>query len=504
VNVSPITFTATFTEAVTGVGVGDFAATGSVSGALALSNFQAVSPTVYTMEVTGAATGENVTLTLTAAGSGIADAAANALAANATATVTLDTTAPTAAITPNGTTVNTSPITFTVTFDEAVTGVGIADFAAAGSQSGLLTLSNFQTVSPSVYKVDVSGMTTSESVALTLTAAGSGISDSAGNALAAGATATVNFVDNTAPTAAITPNGTTVNTSPITFTVTFNEAVTGVNIADLAAAGSTTGALSLGNFQAVSATVYRVDASGMASGENVTLTLTAAGSGISDTAGNALAANAQGTVSFDTTAPAGYTIAADDSLLNAAEAAAASFTFTSAEVGTTYNYTVTSSGGGTPVTGSGTISLSGQQVTGINVSSLPDGLLTYSVVLADAAGNVGAATAATATLDKTAPVATTTAVVNGSRIEFTVNFNEDVTGFDVSDLTATGSVTGALVVKDVTANTPSSYRVRVEGMTTVSPGEQVTLRSPSVGSVSDLAGNAAAVDAVFAQFNWVV
>ena len=62
-----------------------------------------------------------------------------------------------------------------------------------------------------------------------------------------------------------------------------------------------------------------------------------------------------------------------------------------------------SSGGGTAITGSGTITSATQQVTGINVSSLPDGTLTYSVYLTDAAGNAGTPVTATATLDKTPP-----------------------------------------------------------------------------------------------------
>ena len=65
----------------------------------------------------------------------------------------------------------------------------------------------------------------------------------------------------------------------------------------------------------------------------------------------------------------------------------------------TYNYTVTSDGGSGSVQGSGTVLSSTQQVTGINVSSLPDGTLTYSVTLTDAAGNVGSATTAQAMLD---------------------------------------------------------------------------------------------------------
>ena len=64
---------------------------------------------------------------------------------------------------------------------------------------------------------------------------------------------------------------------------------------------------------------------------------------------------------------------------------------------------MTSNGGSGSVTGTGTVLSSTQQVTGINVSSLPDGTLTYSVTLTDAAGNVGGTVTATATLDKTAP-----------------------------------------------------------------------------------------------------
>ena len=43
-------------------------------------------------------------------------------------------------------------------------------------------------------------------------------------------------------------------------------------------------------------------------------------------------------------------------------------------------------------------------MTGIDVSSLHDGTLTFTVTLTDAAGNVGAPAAATATLDRIAPI----------------------------------------------------------------------------------------------------
>jgi len=155
-----------------------------------------------------------------------------------------------------------------------------------------------------------------------------------------------------------------------------------------------TGAADLADYQAVLKTVqYSNTASSPRTG-NRTIEVV-----VND--GVANSAPAIATVAV-TTAPAGYSITAGDSLISASEATSTRFTFAGAEVGATYNYTVTSSGGGTPVTGSGTVSSATQQVTGINVSSLPDGTLTYSVTLTDKSGQTGTAATATATLDKTA------------------------------------------------------------------------------------------------------
>jgi cyclophilin family peptidyl-prolyl cis-trans isomerase len=428
----------------------------------------------------------------------LTDTAGNA-GAPVTATATLDRTAPTATITPNGTAANSSPITFTVTFDEAVTGVDVADLAATGSVSGPLTLANFQALSATVYTVDVNGMASGENVALQLTAAGSGISDAAFNALAVDAEGKVTF-DATAPTGyTIAADDSLINAAEAASTsFTFAGAEVGATyFYQVYLDGTPVLVAGSGTIRSSSQQVTGIDVSSLPDG---ILTYSVV---LTDTAGNVGEAVTT-TATLDRTAPSGYTIVPDDALIDAAEASSVGFTFAGAEFPANYSYTITSSGGGAPVTGSGTVASATEHVVGIDVSSLLDGDLTFSVVLTDAAGNAGTAATATATLDKTAPVATTTAVVNGSRIEFTVVFNEDVTDFDVDDVTATGEVTGALVVKDVTPNTPSSYRVRVEGMTTTAPGELVTLRSPTAGSVSDLAGNPAAVDAVFAQFDWVV
>ena len=123
---------------------------------------------------------------------------------------------------------------------------------------------------------------------------------------------------------------------------------------------------------------------------------------LTDTAGNTGTA-ATATATLDQTAPSGYTITSDASTYNATTASSAGFTFANAEVGDTFAYTISSSGGGTAVPGSGSVTSATQDINGINISSLPDGTLTFSVTLTDPAGNTGAAATATATLDQTAP-----------------------------------------------------------------------------------------------------
>jgi hypothetical protein len=193
----------------------------------------------------------------------------------------------------------------------------------------------------------------------------------------------------------------------------------------------------------------------------------------------------------DQTAPSGYTIAANDSQVNATEAASTSFTFGGAEVGATYNYTVSSSGGGTAVTGSGTVSSATQQVTGINVSTLSNGTLTYSVILTDAAGNAGAATTAVATLDRTAPSGYTITANDSS-----VNATEASS----TSFTFAGAEVGATFSYSVSS---SGGGTAVTGSGTVSSATQqvtgINVSTLSNGTLTysviltDAAGNAGAV-----------
>ena len=190
-----------------------------------------------------------------------------------------------------------------------------------------------------------------------------------------------------------TYNATTATSAGFTFT---NATVGDTYSYTVSSSGGGTAVTGSGSVTSATQNVTGINVASLPDGTltfSVTLTSTTGSSGAAATA----------TATLDQTAPSGYTISSDASTYNATTATSAGFTFADAEVGDTYAYTISSSAGGTAVTGSGSVTSATQNVTGISVSSLPDGTLTFSVELADPAGNTGTAATATATLDQTAP-----------------------------------------------------------------------------------------------------
>jgi large repetitive protein len=234
----------------------------------------------------------------------------------------------------------------------------------------------------------------------------------------------------------------------------------------------------------ISSTTQQVTGINVAMLPNGTLTFSVT---LTDAAGN-IGSAATSTETLNQTVPAGYTITPDKSALNSTTATSAGFTFAGAEVGATYDYAISSDGGGTPVTGSGTVTSATQDVTGINVSSLPNGTLTFSVKLTNGAGAGEPTTAATSTLNQTAPsgysitadqtalTATTATAAGfsfagaevGATYAYTISSDgggtpltgggtvssagQDVTGINVSSL-LNGTVTFSVKLTDLAGNT---------------------------------------------------
>jgi cyclophilin family peptidyl-prolyl cis-trans isomerase len=366
----------------------------------------------------------------------LTDSAGHAGAA-ATATTTLETTVPSG---------------YTITANQSVIGAG------AATSTGF-TFSTAQVGATYNYTVHSSGGGTAVTGSGTVTSINESVTGINVSSLGSGTlTFSVTLTDTSGNVGApATATATLDLTLPSGYTITANKAAvnattgadTGFTFAG-AATGSTYNytVISSGGGTAVSGSGSVTSATEDVTGINVTSlddgTLTYSVT-LTDAAGNAGAAATASSI-LDRVAPSGYTIAANQAVVNIAASTDTGFTFAGAEVGTTYNYTVTSSGnsGATSISGSGSVTAAAQQVAGVNVSSLPDGTLTFSVTLTDEAGNVGKSVSAAATLNTAAPSGYTIAA--------------DLTSINASHAAASG-----FTFAGATTGTTYSYTVTSSG-----------------------------------------
>lgn len=175
------------------------------------------------------------TLTLTAAGSGIVDASGNPLSQNAQTTWVMDTSAPTASISPvSPTSRNRTVAQAAITFSEAVALTTAQLRLTRNGGPNLLT--GVQSVSSADEVTwilgDLTGLTAAPGSYVLSVAAGSGLKDVAGNDLS-GSASTSWVMDTASPTAAFTPVASPRTTAVTGVTVTFAEPVNGFDLNSL-------------------------------------------------------------------------------------------------------------------------------------------------------------------------------------------------------------------------------------------------------------------------------
>jgi methionine-rich copper-binding protein CopC len=207
--------------------------------------------------------------------------------------------------------------------------------------------------------------------------------------------------------------------------------------------GGTSAVTGSGTIVTATDTIAGIDVSSLDDDLDLTLTVY-----LTDTSGNQ-GANATDTAVKDTTAPSGYSVSIDQSIVNPGNETAVSFTFAAAEVGATYDYSIDDTNGGTAaVTGNGTIVTATDNITGIDVSTLDDDTLTLTVYLTDTAGNQGGNVTDTVTKDTTAP---TISMISPPDNDGATAINSNlVLTFDEPVVLGTGTV----VIYD---NVPSAY-----------------------------------------------
>lgn len=471
-SVSPIHFTATFSEPVigfTGADVVLSSGTATVTGG----------PTVYDISVTGMAQGV-LTATIPAGGATDDVGIVNAASTSTDNSVLYDTVVPTVTVNQEATQAdptNAGPINFTVVFSEPVTGFTNADLVGNFGGTAAPTTAVITTGSGTTYNVAISGMAADGTVTLSLPA--NIAQDSTGNNNTASTSSdnTVTY-DTARPTVTINQAAGQVDptsTSPINFTVTFSEPVTGFANADInltGTAGATTVLVTGGP------TTYNVAVSGMTGSGTVTpfVFVNAA----QDAASNSSFAStsSDNTVTFDNT-PLTVTINQDAGQSDPTGTAPINFavifnkpinsaTFTGVDVdltGSTAPGTLTA-----VITGSGStynVAVSGMTGSGTVVATIPVGSVQ------DIAANSNLASTSVdniVTFDATAPSVTVNQSslqadpTNGMPINFTVVFSEAVTGFTSADVLTTGSTAPGTLTANVTGG-GTTYNVAISGMT---------------------------------------
>ena len=312
---STLTFRTTFSEKVTGVDNADFTVTtvsGTASGVLANGAVAAVGTNGITYDVTVSTVQDDGTLRLdlNGSGTGITDTVGNAISTGFTngdtyiiqqqlppEVVSILRQSPAAQLT------NASTVIFRTTFSGKVRGVDNSDFTlttVSGTASGILANEAVVPVGTDsiTYDVTVSSVQGDGTLRLDLNGSGTGITDTAGNAISTGFTnGDTYMLDHTPPFAVSilrqSPATQLTSASTVIFRTTFSEKVTGVDNTDFTVttvSGTASGVLANGAVAAVGTNgiTYDVTVSTVQGDGTLRLDLNGSGTGITDTAGNVI------------------------------------------------------------------------------------------------------------------------------------------------------------------------------------------------------------------------
>ncbi|WP_167386908.1 Ig-like domain-containing protein [Bradyrhizobium mercantei] len=443
--------TFTFSEAVTGFGLGDVTVQGGTLGNLIHVGVDGSGHDVYTAtftpDVTNAEAGS-----VQVNASSYADVAGNSGASSNTINFSGDTKAPTVSVSADHTALlagQTAVVTFT--FSEAIAAFALGDVSVSGGALGNLVHvgvnGSGQDIYTATFTPDVSN---AEAGSVQVTASGYG--DTAGNA--GGASNTINFSGDTqVPTVSVTLNPDTVLAGDLSVaTFTFSEAVAGFSLAGTTVHGGVLSSLVHVGLNGAGQDIYTATFTPDIS-DTETGSVKVNASSYTDTAGNAGTAGNTAAIGGDTLAPT-VSIAADRNALLAGQTALVTFTF-SEQVASFAVGDVTVHGGALGNLVHVGVNGSGQDVYTATFTPDESNAELGSVQVTasgytDVAGNSGAASnTINFTGDTKAPTVSVAAspstVLAGQTSVVTFTFSEHVASFALSDTVVAGGALSNLV-----------------------------------------------------------
>lgn len=470
--------TITFSEQVTGFDNADLIASNGSLTAVSSSD-GGITWTVTFAPSAGITDSANlITLNVTGVANGGGEAGSGTVNSN---NYEIDTVPPTAtiAVAPDKIGIGrTAQVTFT--FSEEVTGLLLAEMNVAyGTLSNLVQVNNMTWTAMFTPEAGVTETSVVMSLNNTL------VEDTIGNP-GSGTTYSNNFaIDSLRPAATLVmadPSLAAGETSLLT--ITFSEAVTGFDNADLTAPNGALSAVSSSD-GGITWTATFTPATGIQDATNL---LTLNNAGVTDVAGNAgTGMTNSANFTIDTVQPTA-TVVVVNTALKTDETSLVTITFSEAVTGFNNADLTVSNGTLSAVSSSdGGVSWTATFTPSANVSDASNLISLDMTGVQNASGNTGSGTVDSNNyaIDTAGPTATidveVTSLRDGETSPVTITFSEPVTGLDLTDLSLSGGTTSALSTSD---NIVWTFTLTVTGGS--SPNNTITL---AASAVSDVAGN---------------
>ncbi|WP_165570868.1 beta strand repeat-containing protein [Comamonas thiooxydans] len=335
----------------------------------------------------------------------------------------------------------------TIIFSEAVTGFSLADLTAGnGTLSNLTTSDNITWTATLTPAVGVNAGNNHVSLDNT------GVTDIAGNAGSGTTDSNAYAVDSIRPTATIVINDPTLSAGEsTTVTITFSEAVTGLDNNDLSVPNGTLGTLSSSDGGITWTATYTPNLNVRDTSNVIVLNNT----GYTDLAGNAgVSVTNSASFTIDTVRPTATIVVANPAL-NVGATSLVTITFSEAVSGFTNADLVVSNGTLSAVSSSdGGVTWTATFTPSVNIADSTNVITLSNSGVESAAGNTGAGTTTSNnySIDTLRPTATIT-VANpnlgvGQATMVTIAFSEVVSGFSLADLSVANGVLSNLASSD--------------------------------------------------------
>ncbi|TCV68874.1 Ig-like domain-containing protein [Pseudomonas fluorescens] len=480
--------TITFSEAVTGFTAADLTiANGTLSGLS--SNDGGITWTATLTPAAGITDTSNV---ITLANGGVADLAGNVGSGTTDSNnYSVDSQRPTATIVLSDSVLKPGETAqVTITFSEAVTGFSNADLtvangtlSAVSSSDGGLTWT--ATFTPTLGVTDATNLISLDNT---------GVSDAAGNT-GAGTTDSANYaVETQVPTATIVVADSALQigeTSQVT--ITFSEAVSGFDNADLSVSNGTLSNVSSSDGGVTWTATFTPSANITDTSNLITLDT----GGVVNASGNSgVGVVNSNNYAIDTARP-GATISLGDTTLGIGQSTTVTITFTEAVSGFDLSDLSVANGVLSNLASSdGGLTWTATLTPTAGISDATNLILLDTGNVQDLAGNVGAGIAISSNyaLDASRPTATIVVadpnLTVGETTQVTITFSEAVSNFDLSDLSVTNGELTNLTSSDGGRTWTATFTPTVN---LTDPSNFIAL---DTSNVSDLTGNAGASVAV--------